>query len=258
MTRNNKTYYYHRDSLGSIASLTDETGNIVQEYRYDSFGNITYIKDPNFLQPFTFTGREYDSESNTYYYRERILDANSGTFISADPIGFGAGDVNLFRYVGNRPTRYVDPYGLVWGGGGIEGGIFLPFGGVEGSIDIVNDDSGNVALVMTICSGIGKTQGLSWFKKLIGGSFGFGPIMGEGTLKEGVSDSYGGSVGVGLGGYGGIDTTTDQKSGEVVGDFRVGVGAGFYASGIGCKTKTIILNNKHKKKVKQCDLKDSP
>jgi RHS repeat-associated protein len=112
MTRNNKTYFYHRDSLGSITSLTDETGNIVQEYRYDSFGNITYIKDPNFIQPFTFTGREFDPESGLYYYRERTYDSYTGTFPSVDPIEFGAGDVNLFRYVGNNPVNFVDPLGL--------------------------------------------------------------------------------------------------------------------------------------------------
>ena len=31
---------------------------------------------------------------------------------SQDPIGFAAGDANLYRYVGNEPTLYVDPSGL--------------------------------------------------------------------------------------------------------------------------------------------------
>ena len=115
MTRNN-TYYYHRDTLGSITSLTDETGNVVQEYRYDSFGNITYMKDSNFIQPFTFTGREYDPESGLYYYRERTLDPNSGTFISSDPIGFDTGDVNLYWYVRGNPLSLIDPSGLLLGG----------------------------------------------------------------------------------------------------------------------------------------------
>jgi hypothetical protein len=35
-----------------------------------------------------------------------------GRFISQDPIGFGAGDANLYRYVGNSPLMYVDPLGL--------------------------------------------------------------------------------------------------------------------------------------------------
>jgi hypothetical protein len=32
--------------------------------------------------------------------------------MSQDPIGFNAGDANLYRYVGNGPTSYVDPSGL--------------------------------------------------------------------------------------------------------------------------------------------------
>ncbi len=34
--------------------------------------------------------------------------------ISKDPIGFAAGDANLYRYVGNQPTSRVDPSGLSW------------------------------------------------------------------------------------------------------------------------------------------------
>jgi hypothetical protein len=35
-----------------------------------------------------------------------------GRFATTDPIGFLAGDVNLYRYVGNHPTSAVDPTGL--------------------------------------------------------------------------------------------------------------------------------------------------
>jgi len=42
-----------------------------------------------------------------FYYEPRI-----GRFLSQDPIGFLGG--NLYVYVGNRPTRATDPWGL-WG-----------------------------------------------------------------------------------------------------------------------------------------------
>jgi hypothetical protein len=32
--------------------------------------------------------------------------------MQVDPLGFGAGDSNLYRYVGNRPTNATDPSGL--------------------------------------------------------------------------------------------------------------------------------------------------
>jgi hypothetical protein len=35
-----------------------------------------------------------------------------GRFISVDPMGFGAGDTNLYRYVGNNSTNATDPSGM--------------------------------------------------------------------------------------------------------------------------------------------------
>ncbi len=111
MLRNNQTYYYHADGLGSIIAITNSAGQVVQRYEYDSFGNITYQQDPNFLQPYTYTGREYDNESGLYYYRARYYDAKVGRFISEDPIGLEGG-INAYRYVGNNPVNFVDPEGL--------------------------------------------------------------------------------------------------------------------------------------------------
>jgi Pretoxin HINT domain/Colicin D len=36
-----------------------------------------------------------------------------GRFISADPLGFGAGDTNIYRYVGNSFVNEIDPSGLI-------------------------------------------------------------------------------------------------------------------------------------------------
>ena len=36
--RDNSTYYYHKDALGTITVITDGSGNIVQTYEYDAFG----------------------------------------------------------------------------------------------------------------------------------------------------------------------------------------------------------------------------
>lgn len=64
---------------------------------------------------YAFTGREYDSESNLYYYRNRYYDPESGRFMSIDPLGIRSGDVNLYRYVSNNPASYSDPFGLAPG-----------------------------------------------------------------------------------------------------------------------------------------------
>jgi RHS repeat-associated protein len=59
-----------------------------------------------------FTGREYDPELDMYYYRARYYDPRLGRFVSQDPLGFAAGDSNLYRYVGNAPLAARDPLGL--------------------------------------------------------------------------------------------------------------------------------------------------
>ncbi|MFC1643473.1 RHS repeat-associated core domain-containing protein [Chlamydiota bacterium] len=114
-------YYYISDALGSITQIQDNSQNVVEYYKYDSFGiPVIYDNEEIELQesalsnPYLFTGREWDSEIGLYYYRARYYDADLGRFISKDPIGFEGDGPNLYAYVKNNPIRYVDPYGL-WG-----------------------------------------------------------------------------------------------------------------------------------------------
>lgn len=41
-----------------------------------------------------------------------MYDPSVGRWLSQDPIGFQAGDPNLYRYVGNKVTTHTDPSGL--------------------------------------------------------------------------------------------------------------------------------------------------
>jgi Rhs family protein len=103
-------YYYHYDGLGSVTAMTDSTGNIVQTYVYDSFGKIVQ-QTGSLVNSYTYTGREWDVESDLYYYRARYYDANIGRFIQSDPVGFVGGDVNFYAYVGNDPVNWLDSTG---------------------------------------------------------------------------------------------------------------------------------------------------
>lgn len=111
LEKNGQKYYYISDGLGSITALVDASGNIVQTYRFDSFGNIINSSG-TISQPFTYTGREYDQETGLYYYRARYMDPKSGRFLQEDPIF----DENLYSYCANNPLNYVDPFGLRHGG----------------------------------------------------------------------------------------------------------------------------------------------
>jgi len=113
-SRNDSSYLHFTDALGSVTKITNSAGTVVRSVTYDTFGNI--ISESGVGAPgdqVTYTGREYDREYGYYYYRARYYDPLSGRFISSDPVGFAAEDVNLYRYVKNKPTVYTDPMGLI-------------------------------------------------------------------------------------------------------------------------------------------------
>jgi RHS repeat-associated protein len=57
-----------------------------------------------------FVGR-FDATSGLYHFRHRDYFPTTGRWTTPDPLGFAAGDVNLYRYVGNTPTLATDPSG---------------------------------------------------------------------------------------------------------------------------------------------------
>jgi RHS repeat-associated protein len=112
MERGGNTYYYHRDGLGSITEITDE------RYEYDVYGAVTIFDGSGITltasaigNPYLFTARRYDPESGNYYYRARYYSPSLGRFLSQGPLGFDAGDYNLYRYAFNSPTNLTDPSG---------------------------------------------------------------------------------------------------------------------------------------------------
>lgn len=81
-----QSFFYHADGLGSITEITDDTGLGKQRYTYSSFGKIESQLDPSFIQPYTFTAREFDPETGLYFYRARTYDPTTGRFLQEDPI----------------------------------------------------------------------------------------------------------------------------------------------------------------------------
>jgi len=110
--RSATTSYYQQDGLSSVTSLSNGTGALANTYSYDSFGKLT-ASTGSLVNPFQYTGREFDQETGFYFYRARYFDQSVGRFISGDPVGFRGQDINLYRYVKNQPTGFVDPSGLV-------------------------------------------------------------------------------------------------------------------------------------------------
>jgi RHS repeat-associated protein len=118
MLAGSSTYYYHFDGLGSVTTLSNSSGQLIEKYTYDVFGKPT-IRDANnsvvsvssVANRYMFTGREFESETGLYYYRARFYKLSTGRFLQTDPVGYRGG-LNLYAYVMNNSVNNRDPSGL--------------------------------------------------------------------------------------------------------------------------------------------------
>ena len=86
----------------------------VREVDYSTSGAVISSNDPAAVDElFGYTARDFDTAVGLQYNRARWYDPNTGRWLSQDPIGFNAGDANLYRYVGNTVTGFTDPNGLL-------------------------------------------------------------------------------------------------------------------------------------------------
>jgi RHS repeat-associated protein len=107
------TNFYIGDGTSSARALVSAAQAITDTYLYKAFGEELLITGStnNVMRAFGMFGYQRDAASRLWV-RARPLDVVKGRWDSRDPISFGGGDWNLYRYVRNRPTVRVDPFGL--------------------------------------------------------------------------------------------------------------------------------------------------
>ncbi len=103
MTRGGQTYYYFYDGLGSVTDLTLASGELVESYQYDVYGQPSPLSSVG--NRFYFTGREFDQETGLYHYRARAYHPGIGRFGQRDPVTWGPDDVRLFYLDGSSFQR---------------------------------------------------------------------------------------------------------------------------------------------------------
>jgi RHS repeat-associated protein len=100
--------YYHTDRLGSPVTITDRHGDPVVRYAWDAYGRaMAGVFEP--YNTIGFSGKMRDGATGLTYFGARWYDAESGKFLSRDPIRDGW---NWYAYVGGDPVNFVDPWGL--------------------------------------------------------------------------------------------------------------------------------------------------
>jgi len=113
-------YYYHANSLYSVAALTVAAGMVAERVGYDAYGlptlldaSCSNVRTRSVVgNAFTFTGRYRDQETGLFSYRARHHSPKYGRFITRDPIGYIA-SFNAYEYAKGSPLVFCDPSGLV-------------------------------------------------------------------------------------------------------------------------------------------------
>jgi RHS repeat-associated protein len=135
--------FYLQDELGSPLRFTSAGGMLVESYSYDEFGNDLY-GNQGLMQPFGFTGYQFDNVTQTYFAQAREYMPGLGRFTEEDThwhpenmiygdnpvkinekrdssglhihtlepdIGAILQSSNLNVYCGNNPIMFTDPTG---------------------------------------------------------------------------------------------------------------------------------------------------
>jgi RHS repeat-associated protein len=116
--------YFVTDNLGSIASITDSAGTVLERDAYDPWGRprvyATGADDPtcgSVPPPITkrgYTGHEHIESECLVNANARIYDPTVGRFMSPDTTVTDPTDLqdwNPYSYVDNRPMTMTDPNG---------------------------------------------------------------------------------------------------------------------------------------------------
>ncbi|NLE37604.1 MAG: hypothetical protein GX621_06220, partial [Pirellulaceae bacterium] len=161
--------------LAVYDDVNDET-TIANHRTFDAFGNLKTVSPAATVDClFAFTGRMLDEDTGLQNNLNRWYDPAVGRWLSEDPIGFDAGDANLYRYVGNGPLTGVDPSGQVpQAVAGCFAGSVVS-GGTSFIINWWNGDSAGTAAKKAGCAALGgciQGAAIATFPGPVGGCLG--------------------------------------------------------------------------------------
>jgi RHS repeat-associated protein len=111
--------YAMQDANFNVTGLLSTSRTVLERDLYDSYGSPSYydasyssLSNSAYAWNYLHQDLRWDAAVGNYNVRNREYSPTLGRWLQIDPIGFAAGDVNLYRNVGNSPLRFVDPLGL--------------------------------------------------------------------------------------------------------------------------------------------------
>ena len=109
------TYYALTDIQGTIWGYVDSQNNVVARWQYDAWGNVVdeYVLPSAVALSrlrYRFQGREWSAATGLVNFRMRWYDAETGRWLSKDPIGLSGG-LNLYAFCGDDAVDFIDPLG---------------------------------------------------------------------------------------------------------------------------------------------------
>ena len=109
----NGVHFVSYDLNGNVMGLIKATnGTISASYEYGPFGELLVSTGTMASSnPFRFSTKYRDTETDLYYYGYRYYSPSLGRWISRDPID-EQGGLNLYAFVNNDPVNKWDLYGF--------------------------------------------------------------------------------------------------------------------------------------------------
>lgn len=102
-------YYAGHDRLGSVETVYDTSGSLLDRYEYDAFGGLMGGTVETGLG-LGYAGKPYDPLTGKYNYGFRDYAPEQARFSTVDPIRDGA---NWYAYCNMDPVNFLDLWGLM-------------------------------------------------------------------------------------------------------------------------------------------------
>ncbi len=97
------------DLRGNIVGLVDpDTKTLKEAYRYSAFGEIRALTARQ--NPWTFSGKRFDSETGLIYFGRRYYHPTLSKWITPDPVG-AVDRPNLYAFLRGNPIAFFDAVG---------------------------------------------------------------------------------------------------------------------------------------------------